>query len=66
MTKANKLKAADRQRNTLGVAFSDRELETLKQIIAESEHTSRAEWIRAAIEAYAGKKIFRERQEHKK
>ena len=61
--KPGKLKPAERQRNTVIIEVTDAELETLTRIIAESAHSTRAEWLRAAIESYAGVEIFRTRRE---
>lgn len=59
----NKLKGTDRQRCVICFNVSDREFEEIQQIVKESRHKTRVEWIRAALEAYSGRDIFRERKE---
>lgn len=59
-----KLKGTDRQRNVVYFNVTDQEYEDIQQIVKESRHATRSEWIRAALEEYAGKKIFRERREY--
>lgn len=51
----------DRLRVRSTVDMSEREMETIREVMREKGISSRADFFKAAIEAYAGRKIFRER-----
>ena len=51
----------DRLRHRITIDASDNELETILEVMFEKGFTTKSEFFMAAIEAYARKKIFRER-----
>lgn len=65
MTPHNKLKYSDRLRRTCYLRLSDSEYPLLIQAMTDTGHTNMNEFLRSAVETYAGKKIFRERQANK-